>query len=240
MEDSNSQPFRSEEFAAAFRCLKPGKSPGLDSILLEFILHARSALKSCLCDFLTSCMHQLKIAKIWRRALVVAILSASQRSHWRTQRAIVLYLCCASFLKILERLIYTRVETIINPLPPQEQAGFRHRRSDIDQVTLLTQDIEDSFSAKKKAGAVSVHLTTAYDTVWHCGLICKLLRLLPDRHVVHVIMETVGNRSFTKGADYDASRTVSHRDLLWRPLFSTSTSLTCQLPSPERMHVLTT
>ena len=73
MEDSNSQPFRSEEFAAAFRCLKPGKSPGLDSILLEFILHARSALKSCLCDFLTSCMHQLKIAKIWRRALVVAI-----------------------------------------------------------------------------------------------------------------------------------------------------------------------
>ena len=27
-------------------------------------------------------------------------------------------------------------------------------------------------------------LTVAYDTVWHRGLIFKLLRLLPDRHMV--------------------------------------------------------
>jgi len=51
--------------------------------------------------------------------------------------------------KILERLIYARVETIIDLLPPREQAGFRHERSTVDLVTLLTQDIGDSFSAKK-------------------------------------------------------------------------------------------
>ena len=50
--------------------------------------------------------------------------------------------------------------------------------------TLLTQYIEDSFSAKKKAGSVFVDLTAAYDTVCHCGLTCKQLRLLPDRHIV--------------------------------------------------------
>jgi len=59
-----------------------------------------------------------------------------------------------------------------------------------------------------------------------------LLRLLPDRHMVHMIMEMVGNRSFTlplemaKGAGYDASRTASHRDLSWRPYCSTYTSPT--------------
>ena len=42
-----------------------------------------------------------------------------------------------------------------------------------------------------------VELTAAYDTVWHRGLTCKLLRLLPDRHMVHMIMEMVRNRSFT-------------------------------------------
>ena len=42
-----------------------------------------------------------------------------------------------------------------------------------------------------------VDLTAAYDIVWHCGLTCKLLPLLPDRHMVHMIMEMVGNRSFT-------------------------------------------
>jgi len=61
---------------------------------------------------------------------------------------------------------------------------------------LLTQDIKDSFSAKK-AGAVVVDLTSAYDTVWNCDVIRKILRLLPDRHMVRMIMELVGNCSFT-------------------------------------------
>ena len=61
----------------------------------------------------------------------------------------------------------------------------------------MTQDIEDSFSAKKKAGAVFVDLTATYDTVCHRGLTCKLLRLLPDRHMVRMIMVMVGSRSCT-------------------------------------------
>jgi len=79
------------------------------------------------------------------------------------------------------------------------------------------QDIEDSVSAKKKAGAVFVHLTAAYDTVWHHGLTCKLLKLLPDRHTGRMIIEIVGNRSFilttANEASYDASRTASDRNL---------------------------
>ena len=67
----------------------------------------------------------------------------------------------------------------------------------MDQTVLLTQNIEDSFEAKKKASAVFVNLIAAYDTVWHRGLICKLLRLLPDKHMVRMISELVQNKSFT-------------------------------------------
>ena len=52
----------------------------------------------------------------------------------------------------------------------------------MDQTALLTQNIEDLFEAKKKAGAVFVDLIAAYDTVWHRGLTCQLFRLLPDNH----------------------------------------------------------
>jgi len=48
---SISDPFRPGELAAALRRQKPGKSPGLDSIFPEFILHADSALKSWFYDF---------------------------------------------------------------------------------------------------------------------------------------------------------------------------------------------
>ena len=111
--------------------------------------------------------------------------------------------------KILERLIYARVESLIDPLIPIEQAGFRRRKSTVDQVVLLTQNIEDSFEAKKKAGAVFINLTAAYDTVWHRDLTCKLLRL-PDKHMVRIIMELVRNRSFTLTTG-DSKQTKLHR-----------------------------
>ena len=82
---------------------------------------------------------------------------------------------------------------LIDLLHPKEQAGFRRGKSTVDQVVLLIQNIEDSFEAKKKASAVFVDLTAAYDTAWHHDLTCKLLRLLPDKHMVKMIMELVRN-----------------------------------------------
>ena len=91
------------------------------------------------CDFLNSCMRQLKIPKIWRRALVVAIPKPEKPlGDPKSYRPVSLL--CVPF-QILERLIYARVKTIIDPLLPHEQAGFRHGKSTVDQVTLLTQDI---------------------------------------------------------------------------------------------------
>ena len=132
------------------------------------------------------------------------------------------------FYKILERLIYARVEPLIDPLLPKEQAGFRRGKSTVDQVVLLTQNIEDSFEAKKKAGAVFIDLTAAYDTVWHRGLTCKLLRLLPDKHIVKMIMELVRNRNFTlttgdsKQSRLRRLKTAFLRDRSWLPSYLTS------------------
>ena len=58
-------------------------------------------------------------------------------------------LLCVPY-KILERLIYTCVEPIVDPLLPREQAGFRRGRSTVDQAFLLTQNIEDCFEAKEE------------------------------------------------------------------------------------------
>ena len=82
---------------------------------------------------------------------------------------------------------------IVDPLLPREQAGFVCGRLTVDKVTLLTQETEDSFSGKKKAGAVFVYLTAVYDIVWHCGLTSKLLRFLSNRHMILLMMELVCN-----------------------------------------------
>ena len=41
---------------------------------------------------------------------------------------------------------------------PKEHTGFQHGKSTIDLVVLLMQNIEDSFEAKEKVGAVFVNL----------------------------------------------------------------------------------
>ena len=151
-------------------------------------------MKSWLHGFLSSCLHELKIPKVWRRALVVAISKPSKPVK-DPQNYRPISLLCVTY-KILERLIYNRVERIVDPLFRKEEVGFRHGKFTVDQVVFLRQNIEDSFEAKKKAGAMFVNLTAACDTIWHRGLICKLLRLLPNRHMVRMIMELVRNRSF--------------------------------------------
>ena len=114
--------FSQREFAAALQHLKPRKDPGPDSVCSEIIIHAGAALKSWLRDFFSSCLRRLKIPKIWRRALVVAIPKPTKpmgdpKSYQPISLLCVLY-------KILERLICARVEPLIDPLLPKKQARF--------------------------------------------------------------------------------------------------------------------
>ena len=178
--------FTSREFIVALQHFKPGKAPGADSTYPELILHAGAALKSWLYGFLSSCLRRLQIPKIWKIVWAVAIPKPMKHAEDPTSYRPISLLCV--LYKILDRLIRTRVKPIIDPQLPREQAGFRHGRSTVDQTVLLTKNVEGSYEAKKKAGAVFVNLTEAYDTVWHHGLTCKLLRLLPDKHMVWMIL----------------------------------------------------
>ena len=172
--NSISGPFTPEELSAALRPLKPGKSPGLDSLFRSlYSTLGGSALKSWFCDFLTSCMRQLKIPKIWRRALIVPIPKPEKPLEDPKSYRLI-SLLCVPFKN--HRETHLRLcRTNHQPTAPVGTWGLRPGRSTVDQVTLLTQDVEDSSSAMNEAGAVFVDLTAAYDTAWHRGLTCKLL-----------------------------------------------------------------
>ena len=163
-----SENFTSRKFTVALQHLKQGKAPGPDSICPELILQAGAVLRSWLCGFLSSCFRRPKPSKVWRRALVVAIPKPKKPEEDPKSYRPISLLCVP--YKILVRLIHARVEPIIDPQLPREQAGFRHGRSTVDQIVLFTQNIEDSFDAKKKTGAVFVNLTAACDNAWYRGL----------------------------------------------------------------------
>ena len=190
--------------------MKSGKAPGRDNIHPEFVIHQSAKTTAWLCSFFTSCYRRSKFPKIevpedrssrrskfpktWRHTTVVALPKPNKPAQDPKSYRPISLLCIP--FKILERLIHSRIDPVVDPQLPREQAGFRRGRSTVDQVTLLTQDIEDSLQHNEKAGVVFLDLTAAYDTVWHRGLHLKLLRIIPDRHMVGFIMEMLSTRSF--------------------------------------------
>lgn len=191
--------FTSKEMATALKMLKAGKSPGSDRIHQKFLLHSGDAATYWIRQYLSTSMEKCKIPKIWRRATVTALPKQNKAKDdpksWRP-----ISLLCIPY-KLLERLIHGRINPIIGLQLPHEQAGFRQSLSTADQVTLITQDIEDCFEVNEKAGAFLIDLTAAYDTVWHRGLTAKLLRVLPDRRMVRHIMELISNCSLRPAMD---------------------------------------
>ena len=189
-----SEDFSNSEILAAVAFLKNGKAQGPDSIAPEFVIHCGAAMLDWLRQFFSHCLKSFCIPKIWRRAIITAVLKPNKPpSDPKSYRPISLL--CVPF-KLLERLLLLRLNPIIDPKLPQEQAGFRRGRSTTDQITLLTDDIETGFQDCQKIGVILVDLTAAYDTVWLRGLHLKLLRLVPNSHIVKFVMELLSNRSF--------------------------------------------
>ena len=131
-------------------------------------------------EFFSQCMCSLSLPKVWRRADIIAVLKPNKPADDTKNYRPISLLCVP--LKLLERLLLSRLDPVIDPQLPPEQAGFRNGRSTADQVTLLTDDIEAGFEQNQKVAVALVDLTAAYDSVWLRGLHLKLLRMLPGRH----------------------------------------------------------
>ena len=171
----------------------------------KFISNCGTLMLNWLREFFSQCMCGLRLPKVWRRADIIAVLKPNKSADDAKNYRPIPLLCVP--LKLLERLLISRLDPVIDPQLPPEQAGIRHGRSTTDQVTLLTDDIEAGFEHNQKVGVALVDITAAYDTVWLRGLHLKLLRMLPDRHMVSFVMELLTNQSFTlRTSDGQVSR----------------------------------
>ena len=81
-------------------------------------------------------------------------------------------------VKTMDRIVNERLKWYLETedLLAPDQAEFRQFRSTADQVTYLSQEIEDAFQEQKLVLASWVDLQKAFDKVWMEGLLVKLPR----------------------------------------------------------------
>ena len=106
--------------------------------------------------------------------------------------------------------------------------------------TKITNDTCKNFTPSLPTQTFKTSVT-AVKAACTCKLL-QLLQLLPDRCMVRLIMELIGNRSFTlTAANGKWGRLRRLKNCVPQGFglahsSSTSTPLTCQPPSPESMH----
>ena len=203
--NSISETFRSEELAAALRRLKPES-------LQNWIRSSRSLYstpgKLSNRGFAISSLLHAPTQNSKDLEKSTNSFPKPEKSQEDPKSYNPIPLSCVPF-KILERLIYTRVEPII---------AFRPKRR--PELCLST----------------SQQPTTPYGTVAtlasNCD--CCLIDTWSARswRWLAIAVSPLPPET-TNGAGCNALRTASHRDLSWRPFSSTSTSLTCQTLSRD-------
>jgi ribonuclease HI len=173
--ESMTADFTIDELNHSIRQLKKKKAPGKDKITNEMIKNLGTFAKQELLNICNQSWNTGEFPSLWKEAIIAPILKKGKDRHSKTSYRPISLLSCLG--KTMERMVNRRLQHHLekNGLLNPAQSGFRKNRNTEDQVTLLTQDIENGFQEKMKTLAVFVDLTKAFDKVWKEGLLLKLL-----------------------------------------------------------------
>lgn len=201
-----SRPFDTTEVDSCIDALHTGKAAGADKIYPEFIKNLGKSARSWLTRFLNDLLATKDIPREFRKTKVVVILKPNKPAEDPSSyRPISLLSVC---YKLLERLIYNRIYEAIDSKLPDEQAGFRRKRSCTDQILALTTHIEAGFEKKLKTGVALVDLSSAYDTVWKDGLLLKFIDAVPCSTLASLLNNMLSNRQIKVVMNGERSRTI--------------------------------
>ena len=77
-----------------------------------------------------------------------------------------------------------------------QQSGFRHQRQTRDNIFFITQKVLEQFNRKKKVCGIFFDIASAFDKVWHSGLVYKLIKLNFPDYIINWIQNFLQNRRF--------------------------------------------
>ena len=189
------KPFTIIELDSAIKKLQLKKSPGPDQVTNELIINLGRKMKKKLLQLYNTSWKTGIIPKAWKVATMIPIhKQGKSKEKAESYRPISLLSCLC---KTMEAMVNTRLMWHLesNRILIEEQAGFRKGRSTEDQITLISQSIEDGFQEKNNTVVVWVDMEKAFDRVWKKGLSYKLLNYGIDGKMHRWLNHFLSNRT---------------------------------------------
>lgn len=187
------------EVKNTIRTTRPFKAGGKDGIINALLKNLPRQGLTLLTDIFNGCIQQAYYPAKWKEAVITAIPKPNKDpTNPSSYRPISLL---NSIGKIFERIILIRVNLQIEQTNAmrEEQFGFRTGHSSSSQLLRVLSKAKANLTihSRKSTGLVLLDIEKAFDTVWHQGLLYKLLTYGFQPHLVLLIKSFLEDRSFT-------------------------------------------
>lgn len=171
------------------------KSCGSDNMPYFILKQLNFSVILLMATFFNHLISSSYFPKIWRHALVTPIPKPGKDStlieNWRP----ISLLNCIS--KIYERLIATRLSKITTNLNIfQNQFGFLGGHSTEHALSKFQSDVIRGLNNNKITTTILLDLKAAFDTIWHDGLIQRMIELGINKLLIKIIQSMLTNRTF--------------------------------------------
>lgn len=185
-----------DDVSRVLAALKPFKSPGPDTIQNVLLKQLPRSSVNWLCDTLNLCIKLGHWPSSFKIAKVIPILKSGKPASDPSSYRPISLLNAAG--KILERIVERRLTAFAEEknLLPDFQFGFRRGHSTTHQAARIKQFIINEKTKKKSTGMVLLDVEKAFDSIWHDGLIFKLLRMKVPAYLVKLIEAFPRGRKF--------------------------------------------
>jgi hypothetical protein len=178
----------------AIHRLKSFKAPGMDGITSVFYKWGGQPLQIHLRRLYNMCLGSKFTIPAWKHAAVVPIPKRGKPPGFITsQRPISLLPDDGKLLESMTAEFMTNFLELRHLLP-ENQYAFRKHRSAPDIPLRVTQRVFNDRTHRRKTILVALDVKAAYDSVWHAGLISKLLLLPLPRNLIGWLVDFLRDR----------------------------------------------
>lgn len=197
------------EVQQIIKTLRPFKAPGPDGIQNILLKNLPRSAVNLLTAIFNKCIEIGYWPSKYKIAKVVPILkSGKSPSDPQNYRPISLLNAIG---KIFERIVYSRLVEFIDKknLLPAFQFGFRKGHSTIHQAMRIKQHIIRNKRIRKSTGMILLDIEKAFDSIWHDGLIYKLIKMKLPTYLVRLLNSFIRKRQFAVHVNDAISNIIS-------------------------------
>ena len=189
VEETNNTPTL-EEVKEALNHLKCNKSPGEDGIPTELMQKGGEILSINMHELIQLVWKQETMPKEWSTSIIVSLHKKGDRTNCNNYRGLSML---NTAYKVLSRVIYKRLETSMNIICGEYQAGFRTNRGTTDHIFTIRQVIEKCAEFNIDIHMLFIDFKKAYDSIKRSAIWKALQHLGIDQKLIRMTQLTLAN-----------------------------------------------